>query len=199
MWIQSPRSPREGEGNPIQCSYLENSMDRGDWQATVHEITKSQTRLSTHAHKALHDYLSILLSLPSLLRVPLSSLSFLKHVKSPPQLISTHCSLFLEALLYPLTPGSSCGSFLIPFRSLVKCHLLWHSPLLNESKIFMLPTYHLHPFLYLFYFLLSCIHLLPLYHIIICLFSFYVSLPLQCKLCEGGDIFFLAPHLKHEI
>ena len=124
MWIQSPRSPREGEGNPIQCSYLENSMDRGDWQATVHEITKSQTRLSTHAHKALHDYLSILLSLPSLLRVPLSSLSFLKHVKSPPQLISTHCSLFLEALLYPLTPGSSCGSFLIPFRSLVKCHLL---------------------------------------------------------------------------
>ena len=41
MWIQSPRSPREGEGNPIQCSYLENSMDRGDWQAKVHEITES--------------------------------------------------------------------------------------------------------------------------------------------------------------
>ena len=93
MWIQSPRSPREGEGNPIQCSYLENSMDKGDWQATVHEITKSQTRLSTHAHKALHDYLSILLSLLSLLRVPLASLSFLKHVKSPPQQISTHSLL----------------------------------------------------------------------------------------------------------
>jgi len=68
-------------------------MDRGDWQATVHEITKSQTRLSTHAHKALHDYLSILLSLLFLLRVPLSSLSFLKHVKSPPQQISTHSLL----------------------------------------------------------------------------------------------------------
>ena len=51
MWIQSPRSPREGEGSPIQCSYLENSMDRGDWQATVHEITKSQTRLSTQHTK----------------------------------------------------------------------------------------------------------------------------------------------------
>lgn len=108
-------------------------------------------------------------------------------------------SLFLEALLYPRTPGSSCGSFLIPFRSLVKCHFLWHSHLLTESKISMLPTYHLHPFLYLSYFLLSCTHLLPLYHIIICLFSFYVSLPLQCKLCEGGDIFFLVPHLNHEI
>ena len=41
MWVQPPRSPREGAGNPIQCSYLENSMDRGDWQATVPEITES--------------------------------------------------------------------------------------------------------------------------------------------------------------
>ena len=86
--------------------------------------SQSQTRLTTHAHKTLRDYLSVLLSLLSLLRVPLSSLSFLKHVKSPPQQISTHYALFLKALVYPRTPGSSCGSFLIPFRSLVKCHLL---------------------------------------------------------------------------
>ena len=32
----SGRSPGEGKGNPIQYSCLENSMDRGAWQATVH-------------------------------------------------------------------------------------------------------------------------------------------------------------------
>ena len=30
------RSPGVGKGNPLQYSYLENSMDRGAWQATVH-------------------------------------------------------------------------------------------------------------------------------------------------------------------
>ena len=35
----------EGNGNPLQYSPLENSMDRGAWQATVHQVTKSQTRL----------------------------------------------------------------------------------------------------------------------------------------------------------
>ena len=47
----SGRSPREGNGNPLQCSCLENSMDRGAWQATVHGVTKSRTRLSNqHTH-----------------------------------------------------------------------------------------------------------------------------------------------------
>ena len=36
----------EENGNPLQYSCLENSMDRGAWQATVHGVTKSQTRLS---------------------------------------------------------------------------------------------------------------------------------------------------------
>ena len=31
----SGRSPREGNGNPLQYSYLENPMDRGTWQATM--------------------------------------------------------------------------------------------------------------------------------------------------------------------
>ena len=30
------RSPREGNGNPVQYSCLENPMDRGAWQAAVH-------------------------------------------------------------------------------------------------------------------------------------------------------------------
>ena len=42
----SGRSPGEGNGNPLQYPCLENPMDRGAWQATVHGVTKSQTRLS---------------------------------------------------------------------------------------------------------------------------------------------------------
>ena len=42
----SGRSPGEGNGNPLQYSCLENSMDGGTWQATVHGIAKSRTRLS---------------------------------------------------------------------------------------------------------------------------------------------------------
>ena len=36
-------SPGEGNGNPLQYSCLENPMDRGAWQATVHRVTKSHT------------------------------------------------------------------------------------------------------------------------------------------------------------
>ena len=37
------RPPEEGNGNPLQYSYLGNSMDRGAWWATVHGVTNSQT------------------------------------------------------------------------------------------------------------------------------------------------------------
>ena len=37
------RSPEGGNGNPLQYSWLGNSMDRGAWQTTVHGVTESQT------------------------------------------------------------------------------------------------------------------------------------------------------------
>ena len=40
------RSPGEGNGNPLQYSFLENSMDKGAWHATVHGVTKSWKQLS---------------------------------------------------------------------------------------------------------------------------------------------------------
>ena len=40
------RSPGERNGNPLQYSCLENSIDRGPWQAIVHGVTKSQIQLS---------------------------------------------------------------------------------------------------------------------------------------------------------
>ena len=37
------RSPGEGNGNPLQWSYLDNLIDRGAWQATVHGAAESDT------------------------------------------------------------------------------------------------------------------------------------------------------------
>ena len=39
------RSPGGGNGNPLQYPFLENSMDRGAWQATVQGVAMSWTRL----------------------------------------------------------------------------------------------------------------------------------------------------------
>ena len=41
----SGRSPREGNGNPIQYSCLENPLDRGVWRAVVYRVAKSWTKL----------------------------------------------------------------------------------------------------------------------------------------------------------
>ena len=43
------RSPGGGHGKPLQYSCMENPMDRGAWRATIHGVTKSQTRLSQHS------------------------------------------------------------------------------------------------------------------------------------------------------
>ena len=40
------RSPGRGNGNPLQCFYLGNPMDREAWRATVHGVIESQTQLS---------------------------------------------------------------------------------------------------------------------------------------------------------
>ena len=52
------RSGRSGgQSSPLQCSWLENSMDIGAWWATVHRVIKSQTWLkwfSTHKHLSIH-------------------------------------------------------------------------------------------------------------------------------------------------
>ena len=45
---QVGKIPGEGNGNPLQYSCLENSMDRGAWQATVHGVAKSRTGVSNY-------------------------------------------------------------------------------------------------------------------------------------------------------
>ena len=51
------RSPGEGNGNPLQYSYLENPMDRGAWWATVHGVSKSWTQLSNFTFTFFQGFL----------------------------------------------------------------------------------------------------------------------------------------------
>ena len=57
------RYPGVGDGNPLQYSCLEYSMDRGGWQATVHGVAKSRTRLSDCTFTC--SFMSIELVMPS--------------------------------------------------------------------------------------------------------------------------------------
>ena len=54
-------SPGVGNGNIVQYSYLENYIDGGAWQATVHGITKSWTWLDDWPHIYLYSYTFIYL------------------------------------------------------------------------------------------------------------------------------------------
>ena len=47
----SGRSPGEGNGNPLQYSYLENSMDRGAWRVTVHGFAVRHDLTAKQQHK----------------------------------------------------------------------------------------------------------------------------------------------------
>ena len=66
--LRSRRYPGEGNGNPLQCSCLENPMDGGAWWAAVHGVAESQTRLrdftfTFHSHaleKAVAPHSSVL-------------------------------------------------------------------------------------------------------------------------------------------
>ena len=53
---ESGRSPGGGHGNPLQCSCLENPMDRGDWWATVRGVTKKRNQLmGLNAHACTEE------------------------------------------------------------------------------------------------------------------------------------------------
>ena len=59
----SGRSLGVGNCNPLQYSYLENSMDRGAWRATVNGVAMSRTRLSMHTHTHTHTHAHIYMSM----------------------------------------------------------------------------------------------------------------------------------------
>ena len=62
------RSPEEGNGSPLQYSYLENFMDRGAWLATVYGVKKSRTWLSNYYTFRSWKYFGIIST--SFLKIP---------------------------------------------------------------------------------------------------------------------------------
>ena len=46
----------KGNGNPLQCSCLENPRDKEDWWAAVYGVTQSRTRLKRHSSSSSSDF-----------------------------------------------------------------------------------------------------------------------------------------------
>ena len=112
---ESGRSPGEGNGNPLQYSCLENSMDRGAWQATVHGVAKSQTRLSdqqTDTRLNTRSYLQHAGSLVAAYAIWASLVAQL--VKNPPAMRET----WVQSLGWedPLEKGKSTHSSILAWR-----------------------------------------------------------------------------------
>ena len=61
--LELGRSPGEGNGNPLQYSCLENSMDGGAWWATAHGVTKSWTQLNDFILRKRREILELSMSL----------------------------------------------------------------------------------------------------------------------------------------
>ena len=56
-WIPGlGRYPQVGNDNPLQYSYLKNSMDRGAWWITIHRSTTEQLSTYTHTHTHTHTH-----------------------------------------------------------------------------------------------------------------------------------------------
>ena len=93
------RSPGERKGNPLHYSWLEKSMDRGAWWATVHGVTKSQTWLSDwHTFSIYTNHFAVHLNLTQHCRSIILQLKQRKKKKN--SLLVTHEFSILPKLCF---------------------------------------------------------------------------------------------------
>ena len=81
------RAHRGGHGNPLQCSCLDNPMDRGAWRPSVHRVSKSQTRLK-HTGTQFNS-IKILKCIPRTLLLRINSTKILLHVQKTSMFLVT--------------------------------------------------------------------------------------------------------------
>ena len=81
------RSPGVGNGNPLQYSCLENSMDRGAWQVTVHGVTESDMTERTHTHTHTHTHTRVNILGMVAIQILSQLLSFAMVAQKQPQAI----------------------------------------------------------------------------------------------------------------
>ena len=113
----SGRAPGEGNGNPLQHSCLENSVDRGAWWATVHGVAKSWTQLSdwTHMHTHHSSFKHPFGALGSNFKENVTGrgrLWFIHHSGQPAQ--SPAVESFTRPQRPPVTPPQSLSSLCSP-------------------------------------------------------------------------------------
>ena len=113
------KPPGAGNSNPLQCSCLENPIDRGAWQAAVHRVAKSQTllkQLSTYTRTCLvYDANKrYLIDVQILAPLPGSSLDF-------PQCLGPQRSLSLCSSALPCSRDQRFPSFISSLFSAVSC------------------------------------------------------------------------------
>ena len=107
-------SPGEGNGNQLQYSCLENPMDGEAWQATVHGVAKSRTRLSDFT--SLH-FTSLLCKKCFFLQVK----SQVLHTESVPRFAPVHCSCLYvvqTSLFHDILQECLCWNLQSPSLSL---------------------------------------------------------------------------------
>ena len=102
------RSPRVGNGNPLQYFCQDNPLGRGAWQATVHGVTKNQTQLSDeHTHTYLYSL--VVRNLPGMQVIQVQSLSWEDSLEEE---MATHSSIFARRIPWTEKPDGlqSVGS-----------------------------------------------------------------------------------------
>ena len=124
----SGRAPGGGDGNTLQCSCLENPMDRGAGWATVCGVTKSQTRLNpvhsllqitTHCVSVIHSFLCFSCSFRNVLE---------QHQQK--KCFRTQYSFLMICLcVCEMQNPSSCSSFITHFDNEWVCLLSTNFPL----------------------------------------------------------------------
>ena len=95
----SGRSPGGGYGNPIQYCCLENPMDRGAWQATIHRVTESDTtEVTWHVHT--HGYTTFYLSVHHMIDIGLFLLATVTSA-----VLNSHVCVFSKRMFSSILGG----------------------------------------------------------------------------------------------
>ena len=143
-WIPgSGRPPWVGSSNLLQYSCLENFMDRGAWQATVHGVAKSQTRLqrlSTHTHKlCLQFFLPLYWAVKAYRNSYLISfVPWLPSFSSKWRPLLLAGIKFLVSFLWVFSLCFLAKMFIYPTLSF-KCYLIWF-PTMRAIKLIILKS-----------------------------------------------------------
>ena len=119
----SGRYPGEGNGNPLQYSSPGNLMNRGNWWATVHRVTKSSdmtehTHTHTHTHTDTHTHK---------VNIPTGIVSWVPARNMPLTRVIAQCITLwsIQFLVQVQIRGNFCFSNIACRRNLTLIRLMW--------------------------------------------------------------------------